>query len=205
MAKTSSNMSIVQKAESVLRTPTKFFTSVQKEKGLKAPFVYLAVVSFISALLNYFFNPMLKLFAAPFGPGIGFAAIIGLWIAGLILSFIFYGFFHLFVMLLGGKGGYENTYKVFAYSSTPSSLLGWIAGIFFGFGLGGIVVGGLIYVALIIWALYLFVTGLSIVHKMTKLRALAVILIPVVILAILVIAIVALVAVAYVTSGAIPA
>ena len=197
-------MSIVQKAESVIRTPTKFFTAVQKEKGLKAPFVYLAVISFISAVMTYFFDPMLKLFAAPLGPVIGVTAVIGLWIAGLVLSFIIYGVFHLFVMLLGGSGGYENTYKVFVYSSTPSSLLGWIALALFGLGLGGIAVGGLIFIVLIIWAIYLVVTGLSIMHKMSKLRALAVILIPVIILAILVFVFAALVAVAYVTSGAIP-
>ena len=199
------DMSIVNKIESVVKTPTKFFNNAKNEKGFKPAFTYLVVISLISSVLNYFFNPMLKMFSTLFGPGLGLAAIIFLWIVGLILSFIIYGFFHLFVLLLGGKGGYENTYRVFVYSSTPSSLLGWIAGMFFGFGLGGVVVGGLIFIVLIIWVLYLFATGLSIVHKMSKLRALAVIIIPVIVIAVIVAIIAALAAVAYVTSGVLPA
>lgn len=198
-------MPIVDRVQSVIKTPTKFFNAVQKEKGFKAPFTYLVVISIISSVLSYFFNPFLGGVSSLVGPGAGAAAVIFLWIAGLILSFIVYGFFHLFVILLGGKGGYENTYKVFVYSSTPLSLLAWVGEMFFGFGSSGIILGVSIFITLAIWGLYLLITGLSITHKISKLRALAVIVIPVIIVIILVAMLFAVYAIGLVSSGALTA
>ncbi len=197
-------MSIVGRAEGVFRNPTKFFNTIKTEKGLKAPFMYLVVVSPISSVLNYFFNPAMRSLNGLSGPGTGFVAIIMFWIMGLIFSFIIYGFFHLFVLLFGGKGGYENTYKTFVYASTPSSLLGWIPWIFFAFGLGGMVIGGLLLLGITVWVLYLIVKGLSILHKLSTGRAIGVIIVPVLIILLIAAFMAAWLAIAYVSAVAIP-
>ena len=129
-AKSKTKFNIIEKAGSVLRAPSTFFKSVKAEKGFKDAFVYLAIISLVSSILNYFLNPISSSALMALGGGLGFGFIITMWIVGLVLSFVIYGFFHLFVMLLGGKKGYHNTYKAFAYSSTPAALLGWVSGIF---------------------------------------------------------------------------
>ena len=181
MAK-SKDMNVVDKVQGVLRSPSSFFKSVRSEKGLKGAFVYFAVISLVSSILNYLVNPASRGLPTVLGNA-GLALIPAMWVLGLLVSFIVYGFFHLFVMLLGGKKGYNNTYKAFAYSSTPSSLLGWIPGIFLlSGGLAGVVVFAVLMLALIVWAIYLNVKGLSVLQEMSMGRALAALVIGVVVI-----------------------
>ncbi|MBI2583797.1 MAG: YIP1 family protein [Candidatus Aenigmarchaeota archaeon] len=166
----------------VMRSPSGFFSRVKGEKGFRNAFIFYAVISFISSVLSllapYPFNllgsfPML-------GQGFVIAIFLVFWLLGLLLSFVVNGFFHLFVMLLGGKGGYHNTYKAFSYGSAPSAILGWISYIFPGIspGIAGTVLMLVAMIFFIIWGFYITIKGLSILHKMSTWRSLGVILIP---------------------------
>ena len=182
-----SKMNLIEKAGGVLRTPSAFFKAAKAEKGFKDAFVYLAVISLVSSILNYFLNPLSSSAFTMFGGGLGFGFIIAMWVVGLVLSFVIYGFFHLFVMLLGGKKGYHNTYKAFAYSSTPTALLGWVSGVLVSSGMGGMIIGALVLVALLVWAFYINLRGLSILQEMTMWRTLAVMVIGVAVIVVIIV------------------
>jgi len=79
------------------------------------------------------------------------------------------GIIHLFVLLLGGKQGYVETFKVLAYSTAPA-LFGFIP---------------LIGHAAAIYSIILQVFGIHKRHKMSMGRAVAVILLPLAILFVL--------------------
>ena len=82
-------------------------------------------------------------------------AVIG-YIATIVLTFVGVAIVHIFVLLLGGKGSYSDTYKALVYASTPSTLLGWIP-------LVGIVFG--------LYSLYLSIKGISKLHNISMMRA----------------------------------
>lgn len=165
------DFAIVEKAKAALFSPAKFFPSVRKEK-LKQPFIFLAITSLVTAVIGFAVN------IATTG-ALAFLT----WVIGLILSFIVYGFFHLFVLLFGGKEGYENTYKAFAYGATPSSLLGWLPPLFlFAGGFGGFAASIVVMAAIMLWSLYITLRGLSVLQKMSMLRALAAVAIAVIII-----------------------
>lgn len=165
------DFAIVEKAKAALFSPAKFFPSVRKEK-LKQPFIFLAITSLVTAIIGFAVN------IATTG-SLSFLS----WIIGLVLSFIVYGFFHLFVLLFGGKEGYKNTYKAFAYGATPSSLLGWLPPLFLpAGGLTGLAASIVVMAAILLWSLYITLRGISVLQKMGMWRALAVIVIPVLII-----------------------
>ncbi len=169
----SETLGIPEKIKKVLLSPSEFFNAVKGEEGFKNAFVYIALISIVSIALNYFLSSQYSAMLARFGlpSALGIAIILVIWLFGLIFSFIAVGFFHIFVYLLGGKEGFTNTYKAFAYASTPSSLLGWIPFI------------GIIFS---LWSLYLEIKGISVLQNMGMGRALAVILIPIAIIAIII-------------------
>jgi hypothetical protein len=68
---------------------------------------------------------------------------------------------HLFVRAFGGRRGYANTIKAFAYGITPSFLFGWIP-------LVGMFTG--------IWALVLYIIGVRQLHGISTGRAVAAVL-----------------------------
>lgn len=78
-------------------------------------------------------------------------------IASLILLFVFAGWLHLFVYLLGGRKGYAETVKAMIFGSTPYMLIGWIPVI-------GLFVGG-------IWSLILEILGIRELHQVSTGRA----------------------------------
>jgi hypothetical protein len=85
------------------------------------------------------------------------ALLIGIFVLGLIT--------HVFVLLLGGKKGVEQTIKTTMYASTPALLLGWIP-----------------FVAIIgfIWSLVLLVLGIKENQEMTIGNAALVVVIPII-------------------------
>ncbi|MBI2971661.1 MAG: YIP1 family protein [Candidatus Aenigmarchaeota archaeon] len=166
-------MSFVEKIKEVLLSPTAFFTAIKREQGIKEALVYVSILSLVSIILNYAINPKvfseLAALGLPSSIGIGIIALI--WVLGILLNFLVVGFFHIFVMLLGGKEGYGATYRAFAYAATPTNLFGWIP---------------LIGILFSLWSLYLNVKGLSILQHMSTGRALAAIVIPIAIILILI-------------------
>jgi len=98
-------------------------------------------------------------------------------IASLVLLFVFAGWLHLFVYLLGGRKGYAETVKAMIFGSTPYMLIGWIPVI-------GLFVGG-------IWSLILEILGIRELHQVSPGRAAGAVVLSVFILALLIILIAA--------------
>lgn len=147
---------VLEKFLDVILKPKRLFESVRKEKELKDSLLFFSIVTIISNSLNYAVNP------AAYSPiaaalGIGGPALVAILIVtGIATSFLFFGYFHLFVMLLGGKQGYSSTYRAFAYASAPT-ILSWIP---------------LVGIVFSLWALALEIYGVSLLHKISIWRAL---------------------------------
>jgi hypothetical protein len=92
---------------------------------------------------------------------------------------------HLFVRAFGGRKGYGNTIKAFAYGNTPVFLFGWIPA-----------VGGLFW----IWALVLDIIGIRQLHEISTGRAVGAVLLSVVALGVIIALIVTFVVVLFVVS-----
>jgi hypothetical protein len=85
--------------------------------------------------------------------------------------FLFGFFFHVFVLLFGGEQGVTQTVKTTMYAATPALLLGWIP---------------YIWVIGLIWAVVLFIIGISENQKISIGRAIAVIIVPLILKLILI-------------------
>ena len=157
----------LKKIELVLKNPVKFFNQAKKEKNLKDAFFYYGFLSIISMLglsavyflaYNYSiqisYSSFLGIPSQDFNP-------ISTYIISLIGIFINVFIIHLFIRLFKGKGNYADSFKAFAYGSTPSLLLGWVPGV-------GVVFG--------LWSIYLIIKGLSVLHKMSMVKALVAVL-----------------------------
>jgi len=92
-----------------------------------------------------------------------FGAFVGLFINGSLA--------HLFVRAFGGRKGYGNTIKAFAYGNTPVFLFGWIP-----------FVGGLFW----IWALVLNIIGIRQLHEISTGRAIGAVLLSIVALGVII-------------------
>lgn len=95
--------------------------------------ILLGTNSILSALLHYHGISTLfrnQLTAFLFGHHLGavslFAALAGAFLAGFLLIAITGAMVHVFVLLVGGRGGIARTYTAIIYASTPWFLLGWI-------------------------------------------------------------------------------
>src|SRR3989338_7305919 len=143
----------IKKIESIIKTPVKFFNQAKNEKNLKDAFFYYGLLSLVSmfGFSAVYFFAYSSLMAIPYAnllgiPSQDFNPITNYFLS-LISIFISTFIIHLFVRLLKGKGRYVETFKAYAYGSTPSLLLGWVPVI-------GIVFG--------LWSIYLIIKGLSI-------------------------------------------
>ena len=157
-------MGIVEKVEGVIRTPGKFFASVASEKSLKPAFVFDATLTAFYVIVSYLIGLA--------GGNSGIAVVVFNWVFSIIVTFLFVGFFHLFIMLLGGKTGYVNTYKAFVYASTVSLFM-LIAMPFANMGIVGTAIGGLVALAVFVWAVYVTTKGISVLQKMSMWKAFA--------------------------------
>lgn len=170
---------IIQKAKSVLTDPRGFFQKLKKESGLRDAFMYFALLSVVSLIGGIIVNllwpaPMVSLEnVAPLSA----AAIVMSSVAGyflsLLLSFVWAGLLHVWIMIWGGRAPYAKTYQLTAYAGTPSMLLGWIPFV-------GILAG--------IYGLVLFIIGAQRTHGLSKTRSIWCFLIPAIVLVLLVVA-----------------
>ncbi|UUX92006.1 YIP1 family protein [Methanoplanus endosymbiosus] len=132
-----------EKLKSFILSPTEAFRNIKNGDvgdALVYYVVLLVIYSVLSGIVNYFrIDPIMKVLysSVPAGTVAIFdimniiygivGGIVGFFIIGLVL--------HLFVLIVGGKMGLEQTFKSVAYASTPGFLLGWIPviGILFAF------------------------------------------------------------------------
>lgn len=102
-------------------------------KDLNQPFLLFSILTgMIEAVLAYLVNGIysgsliLSLLFENNAVGTIIFWVIVKFLLVLAGSFILSGIFHLTLKLLNGQGGYEDTYKVFAYSLIPLFLIGLI-------------------------------------------------------------------------------
>ena len=157
-------MEIVGRIKEVLLSPSDFFKKIKEEKGIEKPFIYFAILSLVFFVLTTIIRVELPWAELPFYQGMTIERIPIFYVISLISIFVGSGIIHLFIKLVGGKGDCQKTFKAMVYSSTPSLLLAWIP-----------YIGPLFS----LWALYLAIKGVSILHDISMGRAfLAVFLLP---------------------------
>ena len=124
-----------------LRKPGEFFASIEEERGIGRPFIFLLIVFSVTFLfLTYhhveLFNSILQQLArtlASQGYPVPFKEIelnstsyaliyLGLVISQVLITFFWYYVTHLCVRLVGGSGGYDQTYKAMTYSLSADYL-----------------------------------------------------------------------------------
>jgi hypothetical protein len=175
-------MDLFKRIKKILTQPAKFFTDIRKEKGLGNAFVYLSILALfavvLGSIIGYFMQPfMLSLWTKMLGFELPenimmqysfflffIFALIGYGVT-LLLSFVWAGILHVWILIFGGKGDYIETFKLSVYSRTPSFILGWIP-----------FVGYVIW----IWSLVLLIIGTQKMHQISRLRAILMYLIPVI-------------------------
>jgi hypothetical protein len=165
-------LSFGEKAKGFLAAPLNTFHNVEAE-ALVSALQYFAIWAVIYAILQTIIfytlgrgvfqtlwdllglsNPALFLFHPA---TVGLASVLGAF-GGLFLSG---SWAHLFVRAFGGRKGWGNTIKAFAYGNTPIFLFGWIP-----------FVGALFS----IWALVLDVIGIRQLHEISTGRAIGAVL-----------------------------
>jgi len=164
-----SRLSFGEKVKGFLGAPANTFNNVQAEalgSALKYFTIWLVIYTILRTVIFYTLErrvfqtlwDLLGLSDAPlylyhFDPVIfALLAVVGAF-AGLFISG---SWAHLFVRAFGGRKGYGNTIKAFAYGNTPLFLFGWIpfAGVLFS-----------------LWALVLNIIGVRQLHEISTGRA----------------------------------
>jgi hypothetical protein len=165
------------KIKLALTKPSELFEAV-KDESLGSAFKFLALITLIPFLI---LSSPLLLFADFFLIVTVILIVYG-WVLILGVSFISAGILHLFVRLFKGIGKYRNTYTAMAYSTTPLIFLPLML-------LGAVLLSLvtftvilLIYFMITAYEFIILVIGLSKLHRISKVRALASILIPAIIM-----------------------
>lgn len=170
-------MNIIQKVKSIIVEPVHFFQRLKSEKGIMPAFVYLIILSLIPLVLGTFFNWMFGTYTALLMTGffgleptpqnsiiLLFTLAIAGYVFGLILSFVWAGLLHVWILIWGGKADYSKTYQLSVYAQTPRFIFGWIP-----------LIGGLIWV----YDLVLLIIGTQKVHNIPKTKSILIYVIPV--------------------------
>ena len=176
-------LSFGEKVKGFLGAPLNTFSDVEPE-ALVSALQYFAIWAVIYAILQTIifytlgrgvFQTLWDLLGLSnaalflFHPAtVGLASVLGAF-GGLFLSG---SWAHLFVRAFGGRKGWGNTIKAFAYGNTPIFLFGWIP-----------FVGALFS----IWALVLDVIGIRQLHEISTGRAIGAVLLGIVALTVLIV------------------
>lgn len=115
------------------------------------------------------------------GVGTMIAAFLFALIAGIITLVVGSVLLHIGVVVMGGRGGFVQTFKAVVYGLTPYYLLGWIP-----------IIGGLAG----IWGLIIEIFGIRELHDMTTGRAVVAWLISIVIVVVILVILILIVGVA---------
>jgi hypothetical protein len=178
-ARTSTFERFVETAKLLATRPGEAFAGMPTSGGIGAPLLYAIVVGWIGIAIAVVWNTLLQGMWIPFMGGGEEAAIAAgftaAWAVGLVILapiFVIIGVFigaailHLMLMIVGGaNNGFEATVRVVCYAQTAQ--------------LAGIIpfCGGLISM---VWAIILYVFGLSNAHRTTQGKAVLAVLLPVV-------------------------
>jgi hypothetical protein len=172
--------------KAVLTKPSEFFKGMPKTGGFGEPLTFAAINFAIAGFIAGVFSALgitldllmgTGMAGTPFGGvasvAAGFLAIIimpiATAIAGVIMLFIGAVIMHVLLLIVGGKGNYEATFRVLAYISALA-LISWIP-----------IVGILVS----LYGLFLGIVGFSEAHQITRGKAAVAVFIPVVIALIL--------------------
>lgn len=187
-------MKFIDKFNLIISNPKKFFKSVEKGKGYLEPWIYYVIVMsiylFLSAIasipsmmqeLSTEFDAFGAVFSGIFSIVIIFIIFFIILLLSSGMIFIGAGIQHLFLLLVGTKKRYIETFKLLCYSTTPVVFLS-----VFIFLEGIPMIGGILYIiGTIIITIYLFyieVLGAKILHKLSTLRSvIAIVIIPTII------------------------
>jgi hypothetical protein len=175
-------VAIVNKGVGILLRPVETFRQL-REESLGDAFVYYGLLLIVYAILSSLFSLAGYLFVLSWIPpgiipsvilpslllpfmvlGILVVFIIGLIVGGVIL--------HLFVYLVGGRKGLEQTLKAAMYGTTPVFVFGWIP---------------LIGFLALIYALVLEILAVRELHEISTGRALLAVLLPFLLILVLII------------------
>lgn len=180
-------MDFFTKIKEILVKPSKFFTEVEKEKGIKNSFIYISIlIIFFSLasliLLLIFKEKMMNLFFNVFNlaaelPAFDLNKLIIILLlsipVSILLTFVTSAILYVWLLIFRGEKDYQTTYKLYTYSRTPTFLFGWIP-----------IINWFSW----IYSLILLIIGTHKIYKFTKLKSTLIYLIPLFILIIVFIA-----------------
>ncbi len=179
---------------SIAFKPTEYFKKKIKEKGIVNSFLFYTLLTIAASAVSTIISNTIR--SGVLGFFISLFTIVLMAILLPLSAFISAGIHHLFVMLVGGKQGFANTFKATAYAGTVSVLYELpllIVTIFILSGATGTIVGsyGMIAILLASYGMYAIILltmlvhyaiaytiGVSILQKISKGRAFVTFLIP---------------------------
>ncbi|MFP4423922.1 MAG: Yip1 family protein [Candidatus Woesearchaeota archaeon] len=175
----------LNKYKDLLSNPDRFFGSVKKDRSILRPFLFYAVVMGIFYLTSLVTSLIGQAIFAGLAGGQPIRMIVMTIISGfvgfmiaLISIFIGAGILHLFILMLGGKGDYVQTFKLSCYAVVPFLFLAGLT-LFTIISLLGQILLVLGLIAAIIIQLILEVKGARVLHDMSTGNAvIAIVLIP---------------------------
>jgi hypothetical protein len=205
-------MGFIDRTKRILSQPEKFFSSVAKDRGYASPWTHYIIV--VTIYMGVYFLTAIPGSVAELQAeaevGATLSAIILLVIFAVMLVFILAlfaltvfisaGVLHLFLMVVGARKGYIQTFKVVCYASTPMMLLGPF-GLFDSVPIVGRLVITLVGLVLGIYVLVIEVVGVRVLHKISTGRAILGTVILPILLGIIFIVLLALVVFALLAAG----
>ncbi|MBD3175327.1 MAG: hypothetical protein GF320_09105, partial [Armatimonadia bacterium] len=196
----------------IVASPAEFFAMQAGHTDLGKPIGFLA----INMVLLVAASTLGQMLSMPLGGGLG--GIGGLSMGGMMLglicgsiiivplaiaaTFLNAGILHLFVMMFGGTGGYNATFRVAVYVTVPSVLVALPAGLLEGFGPPLTHIASALQLGCYVWATVLTVIAFMHVHEMTMGRAIGAAVLPYLILIGFIVLVVVMVFGAAFSSGA---
>ncbi|MBN2734378.1 MAG: YIP1 family protein [Methanomicrobiaceae archaeon] len=168
---------IFQKFKDITLNPVETFRKSRDEE-LGTSFIYFLVVIAVYCILSGIVSMLFIGIFSSFMPGMSTGMIAGssimFGIISIITSFIFSVIalivgaviLHIFVYILGGRKGIEQTIKASIYSCTPLAILGWIP---------------VVSLIAIVWSFILEALAVRELHEISTARAVIAVLIPLII------------------------
>ncbi len=178
------DITFVEKVKGFITSPSSTFDASKQDSLGDAIKYYAVIIAIYSALLAVMFMLAFSVIGSMSGPlGMFIGAGLGAW-AGVLLfvmmlilliigAFIDGAILHIFVYIVGGRKGIDQTIKAVMYSFTPSLLFGWVP---------------IIGVLAVIWDVILLVIGIRQLHDLTTGKAILAVFLPLIIVGVLIIA-----------------
>lgn len=183
-------MGWLESVKNVIGSPDSFFSKMPTSGGFKPPLrfasINLTILGVIFGLIvSFMLSFILSILTLATGKGgtalnlikgvTGFGiisiplVIVASLIVGIISIFVTSGILHVLLLLFGGKGNFEGTFRVMAYT-TALLILAWIP---------------FVNIFVAFYAVYIEIVGFSKVHRISKKRTFLAIILPTLILALI--------------------